>query len=113
MTEDLKHEQIYSMLNLLEASRLKNHTIQGIFLFGSGVINARARTTLGKNNRNIPQELAGLITEQIPVYACQTWADAYGIDGEGGIAGLQVTGLGELSTLVKEADKVIVFGAHA
>lgn len=113
LTEFLKHQEIYTMLNLINAAQEKQHSIRGIFLFGTGVINLNKNVKLGKDGKNIPQILENLITQGIPIYACQTWADNYGIFAEQAIAGSQIVGLGELSDMVGESDKVIVFGSKA
>ena len=111
MTEFLKYQQIYTLLKMIEAAKVKNHQITGIFFFGTGVLNIKKGAHLGKNTRNIPLELENL--QGIPKYACQTWADNYGIFPEDIIQGAEITGLGDLSNITKESDKMIFFGAHA
>lgn len=110
MTEFLKYQPVYTMMKLVEAAKSKSHEILGIFFFGSGVLNIQKGAHLGKDTRNIPSELANL---GVPIIACQTWADNYSIFEENAIDGADITGLGELSNITAEADKVIVFGAHA
>jgi sulfur relay (sulfurtransferase) complex TusBCD TusD component (DsrE family) len=110
LTEFLKFQPIYSLMNLISAAKAKGHDILGIFFFGSGVLNIHAGSHLGKSTRDIPTELASL---GVPLIACQTWADNYGIFKENAIEGADITGLGELSNITDEADKVILFGAHA
>ena len=66
---------------------------------------------LGKITRNIPLALEALT--DVPIWACQTWADNYAIFPESIIDGAEIVGLGELSNMTKEADKILTFGAHA
>ena len=112
MTEFLKHQQIYTMLKMIEAAKAKSHNIQGVFFFGTSVISLRKNVKLGKDTRNIPEAIESLCKENIPVYACQTWADNYGIFSEDVAEGIEVLGLGELSNITYESDKLIVFGAR-
>lgn len=112
MSEFLKHQQVYTMLKMLDAAKAKGHEIKGIFFFGSGVISLKKKTVLGKNTRNIPEALGKIAQEGIPIYACQTWADNYGIFPENVVDGVQILGLGELSTMTYESDKLIAFGAR-
>ena len=113
MTEYFKHQQIYSLLKMIEAAKEKHHEVLGIFFFGTGVLNIKKNIVVGKIARNIPQALEDL--HDVPKYACQTWADNYGIGvgDEKIIEGAEITGLGELSELTANADKLIVFGARA
>jgi len=111
MTEFLKYQQIYTLLKMIEAAKAKNHQITGIFFFGTGVLNIKKGAHLGKSTKNIPQDLENL--HDIPKYACQTWADNYAIYPENAIEGLEITGLGELSNITAQSDKMIFFGAHA
>ncbi|MHA1776527.1 MAG: hypothetical protein DRO88_07665 [Promethearchaeia archaeon] len=110
MTEFLKFQPVYTMINLIKAAQEKNHEILGIFFFGSGVLNIQKGAHLGKNTRNISAELENL---GVSIVACQTWADNMAIFKENAIEGADITGLGELSNMTAEADKVIVFGSHA
>ena len=113
MTEFLKHQQIYTMLKMIEAAKAKSHDIQGVFFFGTSVISLRKNVKLGKDTRNIPEAIESLCKDNIPVYACQTWADNFGIFPEDVGEGIEVLGLGELSNITYESDKLIVFGARA
>jgi tRNA 2-thiouridine synthesizing protein D len=110
LTEYFKFQQIYSLLKLIEAAKEKNHSISGIFFFGTGVLNVIKKIHIGKSQRNIPEALEKL---GIPMFACQTWADNYGVTSDNLINGAEITGLGELSNITLESDKLIVFGAHA
>ncbi len=111
MTEFLKYEQIYTLLKLVEAAKAKGHTIVGIFFFGTGVLNIQKNMILGRTTRNIPLALEALT--DVPMWACQTWADNYAVFPDNIIDGAEIAGLGELSNMTKEADKIITFGAHA
>ena len=112
LTEFLKYQQVYTLLKMIEAARAKNHTVLGIFCFGTGVLNLNTKHQFGKTIKNVPSALAKLTALGIPIYACQTWADNYGIFKDNCIEGAQIAGLGELSTITFEADKMIVFGSH-
>ncbi len=112
ITEYLKHQQVYTMLKMIDAAMQKGHEIAGVFLFGSGVMSLPKKRELGKGTRDIPSALSQLASDGIPLYACQTWADYYGIFPENAIEGLEIVGLGDFSNLVYESDKLIAFGAR-
>ena len=111
MTEFLKHQEIYSLINLVKAAQAKGHHVTGVFFFGSGVMNIQKKGHLGKTTVNIPQLLTEL--PGVSLYACQTWADNYGIFADDVIQNVEITGLGELSNMTAESDKMVFFGAHA
>lgn len=113
MTEYLKNQQVYSMLKMIEAAKAKNHEVKGVFVFGSGAINLPKKVELGKSVRNIPAALSEVTKQGIPVYACQTWADFYGMFPEIIVEGVEIVGLGELSNIAYESDKLIAFGARS
>jgi sulfur relay (sulfurtransferase) complex TusBCD TusD component (DsrE family) len=110
MTEFLKHQQVYTLLKLVEAARVKQHEITGIFFFGTGVLNIVKKNHLGASTRNIPETLSKL--RDVPMFACQTWADNYGVFPDNVVEGITISGLGELTNLTAAADKIIVFGSH-
>lgn len=112
LTEFLKSQHIYTLINLVKAARSKKHEIRGIFFFGTGVLNVKKKIQLGKSTRNVPALLEEFAKEKIPMFVCQTWADNYGIFAEDTIPGVSIVGLGELGTLTNESDKIIVFGSH-
>lgn len=113
MSEFLKHQQVYTMLKMINAAKAKGHEIKGIFFFGSGVISLKKNVVLGKNTRNISEALEKVAQGGIPIYACQTWADNYGVFPDKIPEGVEILGLGELSTMTYESDKLIAFGARA
>ena len=112
MTEFMKHQQVYTLLKMVEAARAKNHTIRGIFLYSTAVINLKKKTEPGKKYRNIPAAFESLAKEGVPIFACQAWSDNYGLFKEDIVDGVEILGLGELSNMVSESDKLIVFGSR-
>ncbi|MHA1820620.1 MAG: DsrE/DsrF/TusD sulfur relay family protein [Promethearchaeota archaeon] len=112
MTEYMKFQHINTMLKMIESAKKKGHTISGIFLFGTGVLNLQNKSILGKGVKDLPKELEKLGAEKIPIFACQTWADIYGINENNKIEHASISGLGELSNITKEVDKLIVFGSQ-
>lgn len=112
MTEFMKHQQVYTLLKMVEAARAKNHKIRGIFLYSTAVINLKKKTEPGKKYRNIPTVFESLAKEGVPIFACQAWSDNYGLFKEDIVDGVEILGLGELSNMVSESDKLIVFGTR-
>jgi sulfur relay (sulfurtransferase) complex TusBCD TusD component (DsrE family) len=112
MTEFMKYQQVYTLLKMIEAAKAKNHEIRGVFLYSTSVINLKKNIEPGKKFRNIPKVLESLVKDGVPIFACQAWADNYGLFAEDIIDGVEILGLGELSNMTSESDKLIVFGSR-
>lgn len=111
MTEFQKYQQGFTLYQLITHAIKKGHEIVGIFCYGSGIMNLKKNLHLDRNDINFPQLLNGL-SPIPPIYACQTWADNYGLTNDDIIEHASITGLGELSEMTKMTDKLIVFGMH-
>lgn len=112
MTEFMKHQQVYTLLKMVEAARSKNHSIRGIFLYSTSVVNLKKNIEPGKKFRNIPKALEFLAKEGVPIFACQAWSDNHGLFSGDIVDGVTILGLGELSNMVNESDRLIVFGSR-
>ncbi|MHA1791967.1 MAG: DsrE/DsrF/TusD sulfur relay family protein [Promethearchaeota archaeon] len=111
-SEPYKYEAMDSLLKIAESLVLKGHEIKGIFLFGSGVYNLHKDLNLGNDTRDLPDKLEKFCLEHdIKVVGCSTWIGICGLKQDTFIKGGAEEGLGDLSNMVAESDKFIVFGA--
>ncbi|MFX1279566.1 MAG: DsrE/DsrF/TusD sulfur relay family protein [Promethearchaeota archaeon] len=109
--EPYKYEAIDTALNLGEAILKKGHEIKGIFLYGSGVYNIKIRDITSDSIRNISKRLSQFsITHNTKLAACSTWISLTGIQSAEFSEGAYQEGLGGLSDLISQSDKVIFFG---
>ncbi|MFX0028219.1 MAG: DsrE/DsrF/TusD sulfur relay family protein [Candidatus Hermodarchaeota archaeon] len=109
--EPYKYEAIDTALNLGEAIIKKGHEILGIFLYGSGVYNIKNREITSDSIRNISERLSQFsINRNTKLAACSTWVSLTGIQSTEFTQGACQEGLGGLSDLISQSDKVIFFG---
>ena len=106
-----KYEAMDTVSNLGEAILKKGHKILGIFLYGSGVYNIKKRNIKNTSERNLSDRLEKFCKKyNAQLSACSTWIGFTGIKEEEFIEGACREGLGGLSYLIAESDKVIFFG---
>jgi sulfur relay (sulfurtransferase) complex TusBCD TusD component (DsrE family) len=109
--EPYKFEAIDSAINLGEAIIKKGHEILGIFLYGSGVYNIKNREFTYDSIRNISKRLSQFTKKHdSKLAACSTWISLTGIQPDEFIDGACQEGLGGLSDLIAQSDKVVFFG---
>jgi tRNA 2-thiouridine synthesizing protein D len=109
--EPYKYEAIDTVINLGEAILSKGHQINGIFFYGSGVYNIKDRKIKDKSIRNLSERLKNFCKiNNTEFAACSTWTSFTGIKSEEFVEGAHHEGLGGLSLMIAESDKVIFFG---
>jgi sulfur relay (sulfurtransferase) complex TusBCD TusD component (DsrE family) len=109
--EPYKYEAIDTLINLGEAIFKKGHEITGIFFYGSGVYNIKDREIKDTSIRNLSERLENFCKiNNTEFAACSTWTSFTGIKSEEFIEGAHQEGLGGLSLMIAESDKVIFFG---
>ncbi|MFW9785384.1 MAG: DsrE/DsrF/TusD sulfur relay family protein [Candidatus Heimdallarchaeota archaeon] len=109
--EPYKYEAIDTVINLGEAILKKGHQIIGIFFYGSGVYNIKEKKIKDTSVRNLSERLEKFCSANNTEFAaCTTWTSLTGIKSEEFIHGANQEGLGGLSLMIAESDKVIFFG---
>lgn len=109
--EPYKYEAMDTVINLGEVLVNKGHQITGIFFYGSGVYNIKERNIKDSSVRNLPKRLEKFCrNNNIEFAACSTWTSFTGIKSNEFIDGAYQEGLGGLSLMIAESDKVIFFG---
>ena len=109
--EPYKYEALDTVINLGEAIINKGHQILGIFFYGSGVYNIKKDRRLFSSIRDLPKRLQEFAEEnEAKVAACSTWISITGLKETDFIKNACSEGLGGLSELIANSDRVIFFG---
>jgi len=109
--EPYKYEAVDTAINLGETIIAKGHELLGIFLYGSGVHSIKSREFPYDSIRNISNRLSQFTKKySSKLAACSTWISLTGIHSEEFVDGACQEGLGGLSDLIAQSDKVIFFG---
>ncbi|MFW9881137.1 MAG: DsrE/DsrF/TusD sulfur relay family protein [Candidatus Thorarchaeota archaeon] len=109
--EPYKYEAMDTVINLGEAIIKMGHQITGIFFYGSGVYNIKEKNIKDSSIRNLAKRLENFCNiHNTEFAACSTWTSLTGIKPDEFIEGAHQEGLGGLSLMIAESDKVIFFG---
>ncbi|MFX0031988.1 MAG: DsrE/DsrF/TusD sulfur relay family protein [Candidatus Hodarchaeota archaeon] len=109
--EPYKYEAMDTVINLGEAIIKKGHQVLGIFFIGSGVYNIHKNRKLFSSIRDLPKKLQEFIEKSnANVAACSTWVSITGLKESDFIENACLDGLGGLSELIGNSDRVIFFG---
>ncbi len=110
-TEPYKFEAIDTLLNMVRAAKARGHEVLGVFFFGSGVYALQRRIDPGANVRNLVDRIREqLAADGVMLVGCTTWMRADGMGEEQRMTEAREEGLGTLTEIAVEADKVVVFG---
>ncbi|MHA1615536.1 MAG: DsrE/DsrF/TusD sulfur relay family protein [Candidatus Thorarchaeota archaeon] len=110
-TEPYKFEAVDTLLKLVEAANAANHEILGVFFYGSGVYGLQKHIDPGSTVRNLSKKIKeNLADKGIALIGCRTWLSTDGMWEENRIENVRDEGLGSLTEMIAEADKVITFG---
>ena len=109
--EPYKYEATDTLINLTNTIIKMGHQILGVFFYGSGVYNIKGERNVGRDNRNLPDELNKIFEQKgSKLAACSTWINFTGIKQDEFINNACQEGLGGLSDLIARSDRVIFFG---
>ncbi|MBI3793450.1 MAG: sulfurtransferase complex subunit TusD [Nitrospinae bacterium] len=106
-----QHQASDSAYNFVESALKKGHEIAGIFLYTDGVENATSFMTPPQDDRHISKRWAELIQKNgIDTIVCIAAGKRRGITEANIIKGARISGLGQLTELGINADRLITFG---
>ncbi len=109
--EPYAREALDTVLNLSEAIIKKGHEVLGIFFYGSGVYSIKGNRELGSSMRDLSKKLVEFSEKHgAKIAACSTWISITGIKSSEFIENACLEGLGGLSELITNSDRVIFFG---
>jgi tRNA 2-thiouridine synthesizing protein D len=106
-----QHQAGDSAYNFAEAALKKGHTICGIFFYCDGVQNATNYMTPPQDDRHISKRWSELILKYgIDSVVCIAASKKRGITEANLIKGARIAGLGQLTELGIQADRLVSFG---
>ncbi len=105
------HEAADSAYNFIQAALERGHTIQGIFFYNDGVINATKLMDPPQDDRNISKRWSELGAKGIDIIVCVAAAKRRGINESVLIPNARISGLGQLTEIAIESDRLITFGS--
>lgn len=105
------HEAADSAYNFVKAALERGHTIKGIFFYNDGVINVTKLMDPPQDDRNIAKRWSELGAKGIDIVVCIAAAKRRGINNDVIVPNVRISGLGQLTEIAIEADRLITFGA--
>ncbi|NOY52671.1 MAG: sulfurtransferase complex subunit TusD [Deltaproteobacteria bacterium] len=104
------HQASDSAYNFIQASLEKGHEITGVFFYNDGVINTTKLMDIPADDRHISKRWSELGAKGIQLIVCVAAAKRRGINPDVLIDNARIDGLGQLSELCIESDRLITFG---
>ncbi len=104
------HEASDSAYNFILAALAKGHEISGVFFYNDGVINATKLMDIPADDRHISKRWSALGAKGVQLIVCVAAAKRRGINSDILIENARIDGLGQLSELCIESDRLITFG---
>ena len=106
-----QHQASDSAYHFAEAALKKGHEIAGIFFYDDGVQNTTNLMTPPQDDRHISKRWSELVQKHgIDTIVCIAAAKRRGITDGNLIPGARISGLGQLTELGINADRLITFG---
>ena len=97
--------------NFIMAALEKGHTIVRVFFYHNGVLNVTNSADPPKDDRNVYNRWTELGKEKgIDIVACIAASKRRGIKDGQIIDGTRISGLGQLTDMTIEADRLVTFG---
>ena len=109
------HQASDSAYFFIQAARKRGHEVVAVFLYNDGVYNIAKNAEPPQDDRNIQKRWSELGAEGVTIYACIAAAKRRGITSstikdELIMENTEITGLGQLTTLGIESDRLVTFG---
>ncbi|VAX18682.1 tRNA 5-methylaminomethyl-2-thiouridine synthase subunit TusD [hydrothermal vent metagenome] len=105
------HEASDTAYNFVKAALDKGHEIVRIFFYHDGVINVTNMAEPPQDDRNVYARWTELGKEKgIDIVACIAASKRRGIKDGHIVDGARISGLGQLTEMTIEADRLITFG---
>ena len=104
------HQAGDSAYKFIEAAMAKGHTIQGVFLYDDAVSNVAKHMEPPQDDRHIAKRWSELGAKGVDIIICVAAAKRRGINPDLIVPNTRISGLGQLSEICTEADRVVTFG---
>jgi len=104
------HEASDTAYNFIDAALAKGHTIQGVFMYDDAVGNVSNKMEPPQDDRHIAKRWSELGAKGVDIIVCVAAAKRRGINPDLIVPNTRISGLGQLSEICTEADRVVTFG---
>jgi tRNA 2-thiouridine synthesizing protein D len=105
------HQASDTAYQFAEAAIRKGHTVEAVFLYNDGVINATKLMDPPRDDRNIAERWSELNRMHgVEILACVAASNRRGINEAVMIKGSTICGLGTLTELAIRSDRLVTFG---
>ena len=109
------HQASDTAYHFIQAARKRGHEVVAVFLYNDGVYNIAKNAEPPQDDRNIQKRWSELGAEGVTIYACIAAAKRRAITSstikdELIMEHTEITGLGQLTTLGIESDRLVTFG---
>ncbi|GMT42883.1 MAG: sulfurtransferase TusD [bacterium] len=106
-----QHQASDSAYNFTMAAIKKGHEITGVFFYNDGVHNATGFSEPPRDDRHIPNRWSEMAEKHgVDIIVCIAAAKRRGIKGDNLIKGTRISGLGQLTEIGINSDRLITFG---
>lgn len=105
-----QHQAADSAYHFAKAALDKGHEIVGIFFYQDGVINITKWMDVPQDDRHISKRWSEMGAKGINMIACIASAKRRGIVDDSVISNTGISGLGQLTEIIDQADRLITFG---
>jgi tRNA 2-thiouridine synthesizing protein D len=104
------HQAADSAYHFVNAVIERGHQITGIFFYHDGVINVTKLMDPPQDDRNISRRWSELGAKGIDIVVCIAAAKRRGIVPEVTVPNVRISGLGQLSEIAVNCDRLVTFG---
>jgi tRNA 2-thiouridine synthesizing protein D len=104
------HEASDTAYNFIEAALAKGHTIQGVFMYDDAVTNVASKMEPPQDDRHIAKRWSEMGAKGVDIIVCVAAAKRRGINPDLIVPNTRISGLGQLSEICTEAERVVTFG---
>jgi tRNA 2-thiouridine synthesizing protein D len=104
------HQASDTAYKFIEAAMARGNTIQGVFFYDDGVSNVSNHMEPPMDDRHIAKRWSELGAKGVDLIVCVAAAKRRGITPDLIVANSRISGLGQLSEICTEADRVVTFG---
>ena len=104
------HQAADSAYRFIKAAQKKGHTVTAMFLYNDGVLNVSNKADPPQDDRNLQQLFSDLGNDGVEIWACIAASKRRGIDDDLLTANSTITGLGTLTDIAIDVDRLVTFG---
>lgn len=104
------HQAADTAYQFAQAAIKKGHEVTSVFMYNDGVINATKLMEPPQDDRHIGNRWSELGSKGVRILACIAASKRRGINDDVLIENSEITGLGELTDIAIDVDRLVTFG---